>query len=81
MEVIRQRFRHGFRFRLTTTSDKVNTVATANMHINELSGHFFWNTELIPAVVHFFPKGRIFQIIVAVRGIGFLSAPESGAGK
>nr|CAA81346.1 DNA binding protein [Escherichia coli str. K-12 substr. W3110] len=51
------------------------------MHINQLASDLFWNAEFIPAIVHFFPEHRIFQIIFAFWREGFFAAPEARTGK
>nr|P36558.2 PUTATIVE PSEUDOGENE: RecName: Full=Putative uncharacterized protein HobH [Escherichia coli] len=53
----------------------------AYMHINQLASDLFWNAEFIPAIVHFFPEHRIFQIIFAFWREGFFAAPEARTGK
>ncbi|MNL56896.1 hypothetical protein D3C87_1804180 [compost metagenome] len=76
-----QRFGDGFGFGLTAASDEIDAVAAFHVHRNQSATHFFRDAELIPAVVHFFPKFRVFQILLAAWRVSFFATPEARAGK
>lgn len=67
-------FWNRFCFRRATTSHKEDRVTAAYMHINQLASDLFWNAEFIPAIIHFSPEHRIFQIIFAFWREGFCRA-------